>query len=194
MCPDDEIGKRNRIRICRRKTCGFKSHSGYHCLNSSIVDLINYKVYSRTVNMEVIMSNSHAIDKNKIVLGQCVRVQNVEKKINPKARRFEADEYIAIQIEDYEGTEEICILLTHIEHTDMESVQLNKSMLDNMIAGRMYPVVLGKKTTYLVKVNHWDGRTRVLRMSYSQWTDAVYRADKHPKSCTKKSILTDLFD
>lgn len=140
------------------------------------------------------MSNEHAIDKNKIVLGQCVRVQNVEKKDNPKEHRFEADEYIAIQIEDYDGNGEMCLLLTHIEHTDMESVELNKSMLNNMIAGRMYPVTLGKKKTYLVKVDHWDGRTRVLRMSYGQWVNAGYRAGKHPKSCTKKSILTDLFD
>ena len=140
------------------------------------------------------MSNEHAIDKNKIVLGQCVRVQNVEKKNDPKKRRFEADEYIAIQIEDYDGNGEMCLLLTHIEHTDMESVELNKSMLNNMIAGRMYPVTIGRKKTYLVKVDHWDGRTRVLRMSYSQWTSAAYRAANHPKSCTKKSMLTDMFD
>ena len=140
------------------------------------------------------MSNSHAIDKNKIVLGQCVRVQNVEKKDDSKARRFEADEYIAIQIEDYTGNEEQCILFTHIEHTDMESVELNYSMINNMVAGRLYPVKLDKKDTYLLKVNHWDGRTRVLRMSRVQLLNASYRAAKHPKSCTKKSILTDLFD
>ena len=174
--------------------CGFESHSGYHHFNFSIVDLIKYKVYSRTVNMEVIMSNSHAIDRNKIVLGQCVRVQNVEKQDNSKARRFEADEYVAIQIEDYDGNEEQCILLTHIEHTDMESVELNYSMLNNMVAGRLYPVKLGRKDTYLIKVDHWDGRTRVLRMSRVQLLNASYRAAKHPKSCTKKSILTDLFD
>ena len=140
------------------------------------------------------MSNEHAIDKNKIVLGQCVRVQNVEKKDNPKARRFEADDYVAIQIEGYDGNEEKCLLLTYIEHTDMESVELNKSMLNNMIAGRLYPVTIGRKDTYLIKVNHWDGRTRVLRMSRVQLLNASYRADKHPKSCTKKSIITDLFD
>lgn len=140
------------------------------------------------------MSNSHTIDKNKIVLGQCVRVQNVEKKNNPKARRFEADDYVAIQIEDYDGNDEKCILLTYIEHTDMESVELNKSMLNNMVAGRLYPVKLGRKDTYLLKVNHWDGRTRVLRMSFGQLADADARAIKHPMSCTKKSILTDLFD
>ena len=140
------------------------------------------------------MSNEHAIDKNKIVLGQCVRVQNVEKKNNPKKRRFEADDYVAIQIEDYDGNDEKCILLTYIEHTDMESVELNKSMLNNMIAGRLYPVTLGRKETFLVKVNHWDGRTRVLRMSQGQLYTAGYRAYRHPNSCTKKSIIADLFD
>ena len=140
------------------------------------------------------MSNEHVIDKNKIVLGQCVRVQNVEKKKDPKKRRFEADDYIAIQVENYTGNLEYCILLTYIEHTDMESVELNKSMLNNMIAGRLYPVTIGRKETYLVKVNHWDGRTRVLRMSFGQLADADARAIKHPMSCTKKSILTDLFD
>ena len=140
------------------------------------------------------MSNKHIVDKLDIILGQCVRVQNVEKKDNPKARRFEADDYVAIQIEDYDGNDEKCILLTYIEHTDMESVELNKSMLNNMVAGRLYPVKFGRKDTYLIKVNHWDGRTRVLRMSYAQLSTAAYRAAKHPKSCTKKSILTDLFD
>ena len=140
------------------------------------------------------MSNEHAIDKNKIVLGQCVRVNNVEKKNNPKKRRFESDEYVAIQIEDYSGNDEHCILLTIIEHTDLETVELNKSMLNGMVTGRLYPVTFGNKKTYLLKVNHWDGRTRVLRMSYSQLVSAEYRASKHPKTCTKKSLLTDLMD
>ena len=140
------------------------------------------------------MSNSHAIDKNKIVLGQCIRVKNVEKQLNPKQRHSEAEEYVAIQVENSDGNSEMCILLTHIEHTDMETVQLHDDMITHMVAGRLYPVTLGKKTTYLVKVNHWDGRTRILRMSHSQWVNATYRAANHPKSCTTKSMLTDMFD
>ena len=140
------------------------------------------------------MSNEHTIDKNKIVLGQCIRVKNVEKQNNFKKHRFDADEYIAIQIEDCDGSNEQCILLTQIEHTDMESVELDSSMVKCMVSGRLYPVKIGKTKTYLLKVNHWDGRIRILRISYCQLYKGLYRATNHPKSCTQKSALTDLFD
>lgn len=140
------------------------------------------------------MCNSHVLDNNKIVLGQCVRVTNVEKKRTPNKHKFESDEYIAIQIEDYDGKDERCILFTPTEHTDMETVGMNYAMLNNMVAGRLYHVTINKVQTYLLKVFHWDGRSRVLRIASTSLQKAVERAEKHPLSCTKKSILTDLFD
>ena len=140
------------------------------------------------------MSNKHAIDNVKIVLGQCVRVRNVEKDNSPKTHHMECPEYIAIQVEDYSGKEEYCILLTHINHSDMESIQLPTEMVNNMIAGRLYPVKIARKDTYLLKVTHWEGSTRILRISQSQLLSAVKRAVNHPFSCTKKSFLTDMLD
>jgi hypothetical protein len=140
------------------------------------------------------MSNNHVIDDVKIVLGQCIRVKNVEKEQHPESYKRYCDEYIAIQVEDYSGDDEYCILLTHIDHTDMESVQFPYSMLNNMVAGRIYPVTIANKKTNLIKVNHWDGRTRILRISNGQLDAAKKRAKNHPFSCTKKSVLTDMMD
>ena len=138
--------------------------------------------------------NEHVIDEVNVVLGQCIRVWNMERCLDAAKHSRECNQYIAIQVEDYSGKEEYCILLTHINHTDMESVQLPMSMLNDMVAGRLYPVVIAKKETYLVKVAHWDGRTRILRISKKQLQEATDRAISHPLSCTKKSMLTDMLD
>ena len=140
------------------------------------------------------MSNEHKLDDVDIVLGQCVRVKNVEKENSPKTHHMECDQYIAIQVEDYSGKSEYCILLTHIDHTDMESVVLPMCIVNDMVVGRLYPVKIANKDTYLIKVNHWDGRSRVLRISPSQLKEATHRATNHPFSCTTKSFLTDMFD
>lgn len=138
--------------------------------------------------------NEHVIDKEDVVLGQCIRVWNVERQKDIKKHIHECAQYIAIQVEDYSGKKEYCILLTHINHTDMESVQLPMSMMNNMVDGRLYPVVIARKDTYLIKVAHWDGRTRILRISRKQLQEATDRAISHPMSCTKKTMLTDMFD
>lgn len=137
---------------------------------------------------------SNKIDDLKVELGTCIRVKNVEKQENPKRRAADANEYIAIQIEGYTGDAEECILLTHVEHTDMETVQIPEGLMKHMVFGRLYPVTLGKVKTCLIKVKHWDGRERILRLSDSQYRSAKYRACTHPKSCTKKAWLTDLMD
>lgn len=142
------------------------------------------------------MDNNHVIDSNKIVLGQCIRVKNVEKENYPKVYANQNDMYIAIQIEDESGAEEseCCILLTELEHTDMEYVKLPEVMTKNMVTGRLYNVNIGKINTYLLKVHHWDKRERIIRISKSQLKRAKYRAKKHQQSCTTKSMLTDMVD
>lgn len=134
----------------------------------------------------------------KIKLGQCIRVANLEKAnaigVEKFRRGSEMSEYIAIQIEDEDGANERCILLTHTEHTDMESVKIPAAMSKGMVAGRLYCCMIAREYTFLLKVKHWDGRNRILRISDSQLKRADVRSTKHPKSLTKKGRLTDLMD
>lgn len=135
---------------------------------------------------------ANRIDDLKVELGTCIRVYNVEKKEDPKKYKSSNAEYLAIQVEDFDGNNERCILMTHIEHTDATSVKL--SFMEEMVAGRLYPTVIGGKELYLCKVKHWDGRVRILRISGSLLKRCDIRGQKHPKSCTKKSWITDLMD
>lgn len=132
------------------------------------------------------------IDDLKIELGTCIRVHNVEKLNDPKKYRADDKDYIAIQIEDFDGKGERCILLTHIEHTDAATVEL--SFDNSMVAGRLYPVTIGRREIYLCKVKHWDGRVRILRITSKLLEKGDIRAEKHPLSCTKKSWFTDMMD
>lgn len=129
-----------------------------------------------------------------VKLGQLIPVDNVEQTENPKKHSSESDRYVALHIEDYDGGNERCILFTPIEHSDMESVQLPEDILKHMVKGRLYPCVMGSKDTNLISVTHWDGRTRVLRVSGTQLKRMDKRATKHPNTCPKKSLITDLLD
>ena len=140
------------------------------------------------------MSNSHVIDKNKIVLGQCIRVNNVEKQTNPIKHRSDNNEYVAVQVEDYTGDIEYCILLTKKEYTKMETVELMYELFNSMRSGRIYPVTIANKLSYLLKVTDWENNSKIFRISLKQLAIARHRAINHPSSCTKKSVLTDLFD
>jgi hypothetical protein len=134
------------------------------------------------------------IDDMPIKLGQLIRVRNVERSKDLKNHRAESIEYVSLQIEDEDSNNERCILFTHIEHTDMESVGLPEVLTEKMVYGRLYPCIIGKRSTFFCKVKHWDGRTRILRISKTQLTKMDKRAKAHPDSCTKKSLLTDMMD
>lgn len=134
------------------------------------------------------------VDNIPVKLGQLIPVANVEQTESPKKLSTESDRYIALHIEDYTGDNERCVLFTLIEYTDMESVVLPEDLLKSMVKGRLYPCTLGNRDTNLVSVTHWDGRTRVLRVSATQLAKAERRASKHPDSLPKKSLITDLMD
>jgi hypothetical protein len=129
------------------------------------------------------------VDNLPVKLGQLIPVENVEQR-----SRAEFDRYIALHIEDLDSSNERCILFTPLEHTDMESVVLPEDITKHMVQGRLYPCTLGNRDTNLVSVTHWDGRSRVLRISATQLAKAERRASKHPESLPKKSFITDLMD
>lgn len=132
---------------------------------------------------------ANRIDDHEVTLGQCIRIENSKPK-----HFFEAEEYLAFHVEDYFGDNERCLLLTTCEHTDMESVEFPDALMKGMKFGRLYPVKIAKRSTFIVKVRHYDGRTRVLRISKGQLAVADARANRHPECCPKKSWLNDLFD
>ena len=128
-------------------------------------------------------------DNLPVKLGQLIPVENVEQR-----SRAEFDRYIALHIENLDGSNERCILFAPLEYTDMESVVLPEDITKHMVKGRLYPCTLGNRDTNLVSATHWDGRARVLRMSATQLAKAERRASKHPESLPKKSFITDLLD
>lgn len=129
------------------------------------------------------------VDNLPVKLGQLIPVENVEQR-----SRAEFDRYIALHIEDLDGSNERCILFTPIEYTDMESVVLPEDITKHIVQGRLYPCTLGNRDTNLVAVTHWDGETRVLRISATQLAKMDKRASSHPETCPKKSFITDMLD
>ena len=87
------------------------------------------------------------LDENKIKLGNVVRVANQEKKVH------ENEQYIAIQIQNEDGNDERCILLTETEFSDMQKITFEFAK-NKMIAGRLYNAIIDKKQTFLVKINN----------------------------------------
>ena len=127
------------------------------------------------------------IDNSKVVLGQMVKVQNQNK------RNLQNDNYIAIQVEDQDGNNERCLLFTEIELADMPKIE--SSLLDkNMIAGRIYVFVIGKRTMFLIKVINSSGQNKILRIGVNKFKIAQKRSLKNKQDLTKKSFLTDIMD
>ena len=127
------------------------------------------------------------LDDNKIVMGQMVRVANLQKKFN------ENEQYIAIQVEDENGKNERCLLFTEIELSDMEKINF-KFAFDNMKSGRLYSATIDRKPTYLVKLSNDNEKEMIYRISPTQLTAAEERAKRNPEDLTKKSWFTNLKD
>ena len=128
------------------------------------------------------------IDKNrKVVLGNSIRVSNIEKK-----HRLEADVYICIQVESEDGKEEYPILLTPSEYSGLQKTDAIKT--DGMVSGRIYTKFIGYKNYYVIRLTGYDDDEFVAFIDIADWKKYYERALKHPNSCTKKGMLTDLLD
>lgn len=127
------------------------------------------------------------LDENKIKLGNVVRVANQEKKIH------ENEQYIAIQIQNEDGNNERCILLTEIEFSDMQKITFEFAK-NKMIAGRLYNAIIDKKQIFLVKINNGQGNEYIYRLSKTLLNTAQERAGRNPEDLTKKSWFIDLKD
>lgn len=127
------------------------------------------------------------LDENKIKLGNVVRVANQEKKIH------ENEQYIAIQIQNEDGNDERCILLTEIEFSDMQKITFEFAK-NKMIAGRLYSAIIDKKQIFLVKIDNGQGNEYIYRLPKTLLNTAQERAGRNPEDLTKKSWFFNLKD
>ena len=127
------------------------------------------------------------IDSNlKVVLGQLIRVKNLNKL--PTANQI----YIALHVQDEDGENQRCLLMTEIECSDMQKVY--SKFFDKMIYGRLYDFLINKKHTFVVRVKNYNGQDRFFRISKTQLFKFQKRAQKNLQDLPKKSYFTDLLD
>ena len=140
------------------------------------------------------MKQSFIVDANMpIVLGNCIRVKNVEQSEGLVSG--EPEVFVCVQVENETGKNEYAILLTEDE---FEKVKANAVMCDdeNMIAGRIYTRFdkIESKNYYCVKMKDWTNRVFIAMFEIGDWSKCYMQAINHPKSCTRKSLLTDILD
>ena len=138
------------------------------------------------------MKNSMILDNDMpVVLGNCIRVENVEKR-NGVAPSNDEDVFVCVQVENENGQDEYCILLTQDEFDRIPRVEGMDG--SQMIAGRIYTKFIRDKNYYLVKMKGYDGIGFVGMFEIGFWADCFKRAIAHPMSCTKKGFITDILD
>ena len=132
-----------------------------------------------------------------VKLGNAILVKNIEKtKRDEKTDRQinEPESYYAIQVEDYDGKNERCLLLTAHEYEQLPPVTLPEEFTDKILIGRLYPVNIGKTDAYFLAINTRENWRKLVRVGKWLLEKAESRAAKHPESVTKKNWLRDLLD
>ncbi len=139
------------------------------------------------------MKNPMILDENMpVVLGNCIRVENVEKSLGEEKNPEEADVFVCVQVESENGNDEYPILMTQQELERLPRVDFMD--MSEMVAGRAYPKFIKDKNYYCVKLLAYDGETFVGAFDIGYWKDCFIRAMSHPRSCTKKKFITDVLD
>lgn len=126
------------------------------------------------------------IDNFKVKLGQLIRVKNTQKTAQ------EADSYMSVQVEDFDGNNERCLLFREVVISDMPKISF--CLKNDLICGRLYPITLAGNEGYILKVINMGGTELLLRVSKSKLIAAEKLAKKNPEDLTKKSLMTDLMD
>ena len=129
---------------------------------------------------------------NEVILGNVLEVQNKENADYSYGRN-QCDSYLAIQVEDADGGNERCILLTDKEYKKYSSRFRDSELLAIMVPGRMYKSVLEKAVVITVKVVI-NGEEDCLMIPATYLNKIEKRSAAHTKTITKKSLLTDLLD
>lgn len=126
-----------------------------------------------------------------IVMGNCIHVLNIEKEVDSKLSK-EPNVFICIQVENEDGKVEYPILMTQDEYDKLERAVFPN--MKDMIAGRIYVMFIRDNNYYCVKLKDVNGDVFVGVFDIGDWAEYYKRATHHPKSVTKKSIITDILD
>ena len=144
--------------------------------------------------------------KTSVKLGKAIPVKNVEHLDRQQSKNDltiqEPEVYYALQVEDYSGKDEKCLLFTFHELFEIASrVDFPREMTEHLLVGRMYPMKEGTRSGCFIKLLSYkedgtlfDAEPTVVYIGDWLIDKADKRADKHPKSVTKKGWLTDLLD
>lgn len=125
--------------------------------------------------------------KGAIKMGRIFVVANR----NPK--KLEAIQYMAIQVEDFNGRNEQCLLFTEKEWNGLPIIDTKL----NLKRGRLYPFNESDFEGFLIKTEEKkddEWYVVVRKISKSKCELAQNRAKKNPEDLTKKSWLVNLFD
>jgi hypothetical protein len=136
--------------------------------------------------------NKGWVAMNKVVLGNVIEVQNKENS-NYSLGRNQASVYLAIQVEDANGDNERCLLITHKEYTKYSTRFHDSELLDVMVTSRLYKSVLEKAEVVTVKVMV-NGEEDCLMIPVKYLQKIEKRTKIHKDTITKKDFLTDLLD
>ena len=120
----------------------------------------------------------------KVILGKLIEVQNKQR------RNGQNEKYISVQVQDFNGQNERCLLFHERVISDMPKVQTNIDLKE----GRLYDITIGKQKGYLLKIINESNQTKILRISQKKLEVAQRLAINNPQDLTKKSFLTDMFD
>ena len=127
---------------------------------------------------------------NEVILGNVLEVQNKENSDYSYGRN-QCDSYLAIQVEDADGGNERCILLTDKEYKKYSSRFRDSELLAVMVPGRMYKSVLEKAVVITVKVVV-KGEEDCLMIPATYLNKIEKRSAAHTKTITKKERITYL--
>ena len=127
-----------------------------------------------------------------IVLGNVVEVQNKENS-NYSLGRNQASVYLAIQVEDADGNNERCLLITHKEYKKYSTRFRYSDLVPLMIPGRLYKSTLEKAEVVTLRVSV-NGEDDCLMIPVKYLQKIEKRTTIHKDTITKKSFITDLLD
>ena len=127
------------------------------------------------------------LEDKKVKLGVVIKVKNSEEGATQNKV------YHAIQVEDQNGDNECCMLLTEKEYNKLSCINPPEKLLKEFTPGRIYPITQGKRHSNWIRLID-DNLEFLAQMSDKLIIHAISRGDKHPDSITKKSFMEDLLD
>lgn len=127
------------------------------------------------------------IDDIEVKKGNEVRVENTYKF--PTAN----DIYVAIHLEKENGRGDRCYMFREKDINRFASIS-SRWLADKMVLGRIYPIIINKVETNIVKVEKNGGKHVILKISDKQLKVAEKIADDNPEDQTKRGVIRRLTD